>query len=308
VKPVKKSISIRGTIFTMKVLGFGAVLWDEIDNNLNIGGAVFNLAAHLRRLGSESGFITAIGSDELGRETLRIMQEQGVDTSFIQVVDTQTCVVKVSLGAAGIPAYSIPNFTSWDMIDVDERTLSGVNEACYDYFCFGTIEQRNIVSRNSLQALLHRCSFGHVFLDLNLRLHYFNDAVLRDSLQECDLLKLNHEEAARVAGTFGFNGSYGSLAQSLHEAFGIDLICITEGERGAFLWSAEGSAYCRGHRVDVVDTVGAGDAFSAGLLHGHHNGLPLSEMGDFACRLGALVASKRGAIPRYDGNDIDMLE
>ena len=113
---------------------------------------------------------------------------------------------------------------------------------------------------------------------------------------------------ARVAGTFGFNGSYDSLAQSLHEAFDIDLICITEGERGAFLWSAEGAAYCEGYRVDVVDTVGAGDAFSAGLLHGHHNDLPLSEMGDFACRLGALIASKRGAIPQYDRNDIDMLE
>jgi len=292
----------------MKVLGFGAVLWDEIDDNLNIGGAVFNLAAHLRRLGSESGFITAIGSDELGRETLHIMREYGVDTSFIQVVDTQTCVVKVSLGAEGIPAYSIPDFTSWDMIDVDEKTLSSVNEACYDYFCFGTLEQRNAVSRNSLQAILHKCTFGHVFLDLNLRLHYFNNEVLRYSLKECDLLKLNDEEAARVAGTFGFNGSYDSLAQSLHEAFGIDLICITEGEKGAYLWSAEGWAYCRGYRVDVVDTVGAGDAFSAGLLHGHHNGLSLSEMGDFACRLGALIASRRGAVPQYVCNDIDALE
>ena len=292
----------------MKVLGFGAVLWDEIDDNLNIGGAVFNLAAHLRRLGSESAFITAIGSDELGAETLHIMQEHGVDTTFIQVVDMRTCVVKVSLGAEGKPAYSIPDFTSWDMIDVGGKTLSDIDEACYDYFCFGTIEQRNAVSRNSLKALLHRCTFGHVFLDLNLRLHYFNDEVLRYSLQECDLLKLNDEEAASVAGTFGFSGSYDSLAQSLHDFFGIDLICITEGESGAFLWSADGSAYCRGYRVDVVDTVGAGDAFSAGLLHGHHNGLSLSEMGDFACRLGALIASKRGAIPRYGGNDIDMLK
>jgi fructokinase len=147
-----------------------------------------------------------------------------------------------------------------------------------------------------------------VFLDLNLRLHYFNEEVLRYSLQECGLLKLNDEEAAGVAGMFGFNGSYDSLAQSLHDFFGIDLICITEGERGAFLWTEERSAYCRGYRVDVVDTVGAGDAFSAGLLHGHHNGFSLSEMGDFACRLGALIASKRGAIPRYDDNDIDMLE
>ena len=291
----------------MKVLGFGAVLWDEIDGRLNIGGAVFNLVAHTQRLGSNSGFITAVGNDELGKETLQIIRANGVDASLIRLVDIPTCVVKVTLGPDGTPSYSIPEFTSWDLIDIDEKALTEVNEACYDYFSFGTIEQRNPLSRNSLHAILDRCTFGHVFLDLNLRLHYFSNEVLRYSLQACDILKLNEEEAQRVAETFGFDHRYESLARSMHKEFDIELICITEGERGAFLWSGEGSEYCRGYTVDVVDTVGAGDAFSAGLLHEHYRGVSLSETGDFACRLGALIASKRGAIPRYNRSDIDML-
>ena len=291
----------------MKVLGFGAVLWDEIDGRLNIGGAVFNLVAHARVLGSSSSFITAVGSDGLGAETLEIIRTHGVDASLIQVVDIPTCVVKVTLGPDGTPSYSIPDFTSWDLIDIDEKALAEVNEVCYDYFCFGTIEQRNPHSRNSLHAILDQCTFGRVFLDLNLRLHYYIDEVLRYSLQGCDILKLNDEEARIVAGTFGYDHRYESMAQSLHEEFEIELICITEGEKGAFLSSGEGSEYCRGYPAQVVDTVGAGDAFGAGLLHAHYREASLGEMGDFACRLGALIASRRGAVPQYDRTDIDKL-
>jgi fructokinase len=291
----------------MKVLGFGAVLWDEIDGRLNIGGAVFNLVAHARVLGSSSSFSTSVGSDALGAETLIVIRAHGVDASLIQVVDIPTCVVKVTLGPDGTPSYSIPDFTSWDLIGIEEKALAEVNEACYDYFCFGTIEQRNPLSRNSLHTILDQCTFGRVFLDLNLRLHYYSDEVLRYSLQSCDILKLNEEEAQRLAETFGYDHRYELMAQALHEEFEIELICITEGEKGAFLSSGEGTEYCRGYTVNVVDTVGAGDAFSAGLLHGHYRGASLGEMGDFACRLGALIASRRGAVPHYDQTDINML-
>jgi fructokinase len=292
---------------SLKVLGCGAVLWDEIEGHMNIGGAVFNQMAHLSMLGAETSILTAVGEDELGNRTLDAIQGSGVDISMVKRVNYPTCVVRVSLGAGGLPTYRIPDFTTWDFVELGQGDVEMIREQRFDYFNFGTIEQRNPVSRASLRTLLEQCTFRHVFLDLNIRRHYYSEEILRYSLDQCDILKLNEEEAGILSAMFGVDRDHRKLMQALHRDFDIELVCITEGSNGASLSTGREFVFCPGYRVEVVDTVGTGDAFSAAFLWKHHKDASLASMGDFACRLGAFVASRQGAVPKYTLDEVSRV-
>jgi fructokinase len=289
----------------IKVLGFGAVLWDEIDGCLNIGGAVFNLIAHLKTLGAECYFITAVGSDEPGDRVYSFMHARGIHTDFVGRLDTPTCVVRVSVDESGAPIYSIPDFTSWDRIHLHRDDITKMNTIGFDYFCFGTLEQRNKPSRSSLRKILKRCMFKNVMYDMNLRLDYYDRERIEYSMHLCSILKMNEEESGVVNKIFRYAaGNYRVLTEKLRQDFKIDICCITKGAEGAYISSNEGFHFFRGYTVPVVDTVGAGDAFSAGLVYKHGMNASLGEACDFACRLGAFVASRRGAVPEYSIADI----
>jgi len=289
----------------MKVLGFGAVLWDEIDGRLNIGGAVFNLIAHLNTLGTECYFFTAVGDDEPGINAYNIMQSKKIHTDFVKKVDIPTCIVRVAVDENGAPSYSIDDFTSWDLIRVHHTDITRINKIEFDYFCFGTIEQRNPVSRSSLRKILEKCVFGHVFYDMNLRHNYYDRERIEYSMHQCNILKMNEDETEIVKKIFGYSGpDYMNLAEKLRQDFKIDILCITGGAEGAYISSDEGFFFCPGYPVPVVDTVGAGDAFSAALLYMHHIKSSHRNACDFACRLGSFVASRRGAVPEYSISDI----
>jgi fructokinase len=290
----------------VKVLGFGAVLWDNIGGQLNIGGAVFNLTAHAKKLGAEAYFITAIGKDELGDRTFDIIKANGVRTPFIKRVDVPTCIVNVTVQEKGVPLYEIPAFTSWDLSQVNKDGLDLINKIEFDYFCFGTIEQRNPVSQKSLRSILENCTFHHVFYDMNLRLHYYDKKTIEYSMEICNILKMNDDETETVKTLFGYNeDDYTKLAPRLRNDFNIDIICITEGAKGAYISSNDGFDFCPGYTVEVADTVGSGDAFSAGLIYKHNQQSSKKDACDFACKLGAFVASRRGAVPDYIVSDID---
>jgi fructokinase len=319
----------------VKVLGFGAVLWDEIHGKRNIGGAVFNTVAHCARLGADAYLVSAVGTDELGEETVAAVTGQSVRPDFVSRVEAPTCVVRVRLDEAGVPTYDIDAVTSWDLIDVDESMLSRIGRIGFDVFCFGSIEQRSPVSRRSLHRLLEGCSFERVLFDMNLRLDYYDRDVLAYSLEHCDLLKLNTEEAAVVANYFDVGGTirrpahadvrapnperapnpgpdptagdWRGFTAAVCDAFGIDLVCVTDGAAGAYLGTRDELVHCPGYVVEVSDTVGAGDAFGAALVSALHEGAGLRDAGDRACALGALVASKRGAVPDYAIEELEGL-
>jgi len=292
----------------MKALGFGAVLWDEIDGRLNIGGAVFNLIAHLKSLGAECHFITAVGNDKPGDIAFDIMRSKKIHTDFVKRVDIPTCIVSVEVDENGAPSYSIDDFTSWDTTRVHRADVARINKIGFNYFCFGTIEQRNPVSRSSLRKILQKCTFGHVFFDMNLRLDYYDRETLEYSMQQCTILKMNEYETGIVKKLFGYREpGYRELTRKLRHDFNIDTLCITGGAEGAYISSDEGFDFCPGYSVPIADTVGAGDAFSAALIYKHYENISLKNACDFACRLGAFVASQRGAVPEYSIADIDRI-
>ena len=291
----------------MNVLGFGAIVWDEIEGDRKIGGAVFNLLAHVSKLGGAAYLVSAVGDDQLATETLEVVRSLGVSTRFIQTVDLPTCVIQVRFGDDGAPSYIIPQITSWDHVRVDTADLDDINGLAFDYFCFGTLEQRDEVSRSALRSILERCTFGQVFLDLTLRRQYTRE-ILQYSLERCTIAKMNEEEASVVSETFDFGATEPrSLVSQIAQSFDIEVVCITAGSSGAYIGTCDEFHFCPTYGVSVSDTVGAGDAFGAGMIHKLHAGESLRNACDFGCRMGALVASKHGAVPAYQLAELDQL-
>lgn len=289
----------------MKVLGFGEVLWDKIENKLSIGGTVFNFIAHCKKLGAETYFISAVGNDDLGKKTLSIIRSKGIHDDLIKTVDASTCIVKVSVDKSGAPSYYLDDFTSWDSITIKDSDLHLINEMEFDYFCFGTLAQRSTINVKSLKTIFDNCNFKNIFYDINIRLHHYNKSKIEYSMQKCDILKMNRDELKEVKRLFGFKEKdYKVLTNKIHKEFNISIVCITEGESGAYISSRNNFIFCPGYKVNVNDTVGAGDAFSAALITRLYEGYSIKGACDFACRMGAVVASLRGAIPDYNLDDI----
>ena len=300
----------------MKALGFGAVVWDDIPVGLpdkpqvrtttadskarNLGGAVLNVLAHLQRLGNQTAMISSLGQDLLGEQACESIEQMGIEGRWIGRVGQPTPLVRVEFDDIGEPSYIVDADMSCDYIALNESDIALINSERFEVLCFGTFEQRKRDSRDSLAMLLGNVSFERVFLDVNLRAPFYSREVIAYSLQHCTIAKLNIYEAGVLGEMFRFDTTdIERLTRQLREAFEIEQIYVTAGGQGAYYSSPAEFGFCRGYKVTVADTVGAGDAFSAGLLHGLHKGDALEEACDLACRMGALVASKTSSIPDY---------
>jgi fructokinase len=283
----------------VNILSFGAVLWDIIEGQECLGGAPFNVAAHLAQCGARSFICTRVGQDELGRRVLAEMQRLNVDQTFVTVDETHpTGTVTVSLGAAGQPSYVIHENVAWDFITVDTALLDALPTYKFAAVCFGSLDQRYNVSRRALFALLDRLTKVPAFFDVNLRQQYYSAALIRDSLARATLLKLNNDET-RVLGRLLYDDDFSDerFAQRVAEEFQLEVVIVTRGDQGCAVWHAGRFVECPGRKVQTVDAVGAGDAFSAGFLYEYCRGKSPLEAVQTANELGAFVASHRGAIP-----------
>jgi len=289
----------------MKLLSFGEILWDIIGTQQHLGGAPFNLAVHAARCGMDVGIVSALGTDALGIQALQATTEHHVDPGFIQVLqDYPTGRVDVTVSAQGQPDYVIHEQVAFDHIAMDEPTLDAIVAQAYDVFCFGTLVQRCEASRSSLVQLVDRLRSTpcRIFCDVNLRQHYYHRSVLEFSLEACHILKLNEGEVA-VLGQMFFDKTFGTLEEvcrALAQAKDIDIILVTLGARGAGLFTQGTFCQVPGLSVQVADTVGAGDAFSAKFLSHYLNSSDLMGSLKRANTLGAYVASRPGALPQYD--------
>jgi fructokinase len=255
--------------------------------------------------------LSAVGDDALGVEAISAAALLGIDTSLVATVDVPTCVVEVVLDAAGSPTYSIPARTSWDEIVVDDETLRSISAFGANYFCFGGLELRGEVARHAVLTVLDTCQFDAVLFDVTLRRDY-TAGTLAVGLENCSIAKMNAEEAATLDLLFDCGGGPPErLLPALAQRFGIDVVCITLGEHGALIGSESEVLTCRGYATPVAEpaanSVGAGDAFSAGLVTRLHAGASLADACDFGARLGALVASRAGAVPRYTAAEVARL-
>ncbi len=292
------------------VISFGEVLWDRLPGGAVLGGAPLNLALRLAGLGLAVCMVSRVGADNEGRRALEQIRSMGLDCSLIQRDSTQaTGAVEVSLSPEGIPEYTILPERAYDRILFSpglERTVATAR--CV---CFGTLVQRTEASRETLYNLLDMATGALKFLDLNLRQGCYSQQTVTESLRRADILKLNAQEVSEVMSLLGWSGLDlpAFCTRSLVE-LGLAACVISLGAGGA-LAAAKGTPgvlYSPGYRVEVLDTVGSGDAFSAGFLDAWLRGRALTECCRRGNLLGALNCARRGATEPVTEQEIQALD
>jgi fructokinase len=263
-----------------------------------LGGAPTNFAYMASLLGDEGIVASRVGRDSLGIDARDAMHHLGLKVRYLQQDPGHpTGTAAVSLDDGGQPRFTITGPVAWDFLDfsAEWQTLAGTA----DVVCFGTLAQRSVVSRSTIHAfLLAACGSLRVF-DVNLRQSHFSPEILRESLRLSHIVKLNQEELPVVAELVGLApGSEVGKATALLDAYGLQLVCVTRGPAGSLLLGRDQISECPGVSVKVADAVGAGDAFTACLVHHYLRKAPLREINAAANRFAAWVASQPGGTPR----------
>jgi fructokinase len=272
----------------MTILSIGEILWDVFPDTVKLGGAPFNFAVHAHRLGHRVIFLSAVGDDEPGRTARQRAAHLGLPAEFIQVSPGQpTGSVSVRLEGNGLPDFTIHRPAAYDCLALDELQLDRLAELRPDWIYFGTLYANQGAPRETLRRLLDAVPGARRFYDVNLRRGCYSPELVRELLSLSTTVKLNEDEA--------------ELFPDLGEAASV---AITRGERGCTVRLGSDRAECPGYAVTVADTVGAGDAFAAAFLHGLAAGWSAATTGDFANRLGALVASRAGAVPEWSLSEL----
>ena len=281
-----------------EVLCVGEVLWDALPGGLFLGGAPFNVACHLRAAGTPVTMVSRVGADRLGDEVLRRAARHGVGTDLVQVDDVlPTGFVRVDVDDAGDPAYEILEPAAWDAI---APTAELLDRACAARaIVFGTLAQRHAVSRATIRRMWEGDAL--MVLDVNLRAPFDDRAIVHASLARADVVKLSDDELRTIAEWSGLRGGEREVVAALAETFACRVVCVTRGSRGAALWRDGRWSDHPGFRVEVRDTVGAGDAFLAALLAGLLAGAADDAILERANRIGAHVATQFGAVPADGG-------
>lgn len=289
-----------------KVVAFGETLWDLLPTGPVLGGAPCNFAYRVNSLGDRGIIVTRLGRDDLGKKAFEQLASLGMDTGGVQWDDARpTGTVPVRLDAQGVPDFTIVKNVAYDHIQpVDLKA---------DAVCFGTLIQRSPASRRALHRLLEASRGAVKLLDINLRKECFSRETIESSMERADILKLNDSEAFVLRKMFGLRGKeLAGLARELRRRWSLDACVVTLGGKGAIGVTAGEEVELGGWKVDVADTIGSGDAFSAAFLHCWLKGRSLYDCCFFGNALGALVARTKGAtapvsldeINRFSGRTI----
>jgi len=274
------------------VVTFGEVLWDILPSGTVPGGAPMNVAFHLRQLGQNSTIITRIGNDEIGLSLKKYFSDLGVDTHYFQVDNQyETGKVFAKLLPGNEVNYDIVSPSAWDFILCDEQLIDLVKQS--DYFIYGSLASRSAMSKKTLFQLLENASVK--ILDLNLRKPHYDKQILEELIQRATILKLNESELELITGWFSNYSGIEERVKVIADKFGIEHIVVTLGGDGAYMWMNNQSWWHKGYKVKVEDTIGSGDAFLAGLIHQIIKKAAPNDMLDFACKIGAFVATQKGA-------------
>jgi len=278
-----------------KVIGIGEILWDLLPEGKQLGGAPTNFAYHARQLGLDSSIISSVGNDELGQEIIHNIKEAGI-ISFIDTLDKPTGTVSVKLDKNGIPNYVIHEDVAWDFITPSESAIEFASRA--DAICFGTLAQRSETSYYSIQETLKTVPDTALkVFDINMRQRFYNETIIRNSLQKANVLKINDEEILVFADIFGISGDEFEIMHQILDNHQLKILALTKGAQGSWLISQEEDSYLDTPNVSVADTVGAGDSFTAGLVAGLLNNKPIKEIHRSAVDISAFVCTQKGATP-----------
>jgi fructokinase len=283
------------------IVGLGEILWDLFAGKKQLGGAPANFAYMASLLGDDARIASRIGRDALGAEAIQALKSLHLDVSQLQEDALHpTGTVIVSLSSGGQPMYQITEGVAWDFLQRTDGWTNLARQA--DAVCFGSLAQRSKVSRETILDFLRQLRPGALrVFDVNLRQQFFTREILDQSAKSADIIKCNREEISIVARLLGSSDKdLQASAEWLLQAYRLKLLCVTRGERGSVIFSSSLTHSHPGYQTKVVDTVGAGDAFTAGLVHHYLRGSSFQTMNEAANQMGAWVASQSGATPLAD--------
>ena len=282
----------------LTLVGLGEVLWDVLPSGKQLGGAPTNFAHHAQCLGGRGVVVSRVGDDTLGAEILDRLDALGLDRRFVGIdSDHPTGTVTVHLDQAGQPDYTIHENVAWDFITAGDGVLELAKQV--DGVCYGSLCQRSSASRDSIRKFLEATADNCIrVFDVNLRQHYFTAQVIADMLELSNVFKLNNEELPVVAKMLGASDSEDEFFSELTDRFSLELIVLTKGSGGSELYSRGKKSVHDGFQVEPIDTVGAGDAFTAAVTMGLLTGESLDEINDRANRLASFVCTQNGATPK----------
>ena len=281
-----------------KVITIGEILWDVFPDGKKAGGSSMNVALNLHKQGIESRFISAIGNDENGKELFNFLAGNHFATDLIQVNhELPTSTVVVQLDENHQATYTIKQPVAWDELKITEENTSAVKQADALVYCSLTCREEK--SKKTILALLENVNTK--IFDINLRAPFYSKELIAELLAKADILKINEDEIVWVKESFGLTGNTDEqLLKQLSSQFNIEIICLTLGDKGACVLKDGKLFKHSGYKVQVADTVGAGDAFLATFIACYLQGYPMETTLDNACKVGAFVASQPGANPEYN--------
>lgn len=280
------------------IIGIGEVLWDCFEDGKVLGGAPCNLAYHVHAFGHRGALLSRVGTDEAGDQIIESLTRLGLPTDLVQRDrEHPSGVVLVKLDDAGVPEFTIVEDVAWDYLVAGDAWVAAAHAA--DAVCFGTLAQRNAAGREAIRRVLDAAAKGGALIvcDLNFRQHFYSRGVLADSLARSSVLKLNDSEVVELRRMLGGPADEEQFVRALMSDHNVHLTCVTRGADGCTLYSPDDTVAAPVPPTSVVDTVGSGDAFTAGLIIKHLDGRPLGAIAQAANLLGAFVATRRGATP-----------
>ena len=281
------------------IIGLGEVLWDLFPDGARFGGAPANVACAAASLLGATGAVTlvsALGDDRRGREAIGFLRQRRVDVSALQITGAATGTVTVQLDDSGQALFNISDNVAWDRIVWSEKWRDLAANA--DAICFGSLAQRGDISRQTIQKFIIAAPASSLkVFDMNLRAPFYAPDTLIQSLELANVLKLNDQELCVIANILALSGETIDILKSLQDDYQISSIALTQGAAGAMLLRHSEAVRVPSVPTTVVDTVGAGDAFTAALMIGLLNEQPLKEIAHFATGVSSYVCSQRGATP-----------
>ena len=288
-----------------KVVSFGEVLWDKLPSQKVAGGAPLNFGYRLNSFEKSISIISKVGDDPLGKKLIEFLNKNGLDTEHLQISKIyKTGEVNVSIDKNGIADYDILNPVAWDDIDLNSKNIDLTKNS--SIFVFGSLICRNVTSRETLKELLKIAPFK--LFDVNLRFPFYDLNLIEELMMCSDFIKFNHEEITEISSIYTKKKtSLENMIKTISEKTKTYDICVTMGEKGACYYTHNTFYFQDGFKINVSDTVGAGDSFLATLVEGILNKTKPQEILKKACAVAALVASKKGATPIVSKAEINNL-
>ena len=287
------------------VVGLGEVLWDLFPGGRKLGGASANFAWHANQLGATGIVVSSIGDDDLGHEILSALHLMGLDGGFIhRQASYPTVTVNVRVDSGGIPSYTIHERVAWDSIPFSPDLALLAQRA--DAVCVGSLAQRSAITSRTIQNFLDATppACWRVF-DLNLRQQFYSRETIELTLRKTRLLKLNDEEWPILADMFGLDAEVPGGMKKLMRLFDIEIVALTRGAEGSLIYSATETHTAKAPLVKVIDTVGAGDSFTAAFVMGILKGRPLTRAHAQAAKVASYVCTQQGATPEIPDELVD---